>query len=406
MPQKQTAQGAEASALDPVAHAQALIRCPSVTPLEGGALDYVQRVLEAAGFRCWRLPFSEPGMAEVDNFYARIGDAGPHVCFAGHTDVVPPGDEAAWTYPPFSARVENGTLHGRGAADMKGGVACAMAAALRHLRASGGVPRGSISFLLTGDEEGVAVNGTRKVVAWLRERGEKPDCCLLGEPTNRAVVGDTIKIGRRGSLSALLTVTGVQGHVAYPHLANNPLRGLVRALAALYADPLDSGTAAFPASNLEVTSIDTDNRATNVIPARTQARFNIRFNDMHSAESLERWIRERLEAVFGPLGLAYSLGFEPVVDCFYTAPGAWVDILAECVREATGVEPALDTSGGASDGRFIKDLCPVVEFGLRNATIHKVDEHVEVAELLTVTDVYERFLKKYFVGATESRGAG
>jgi succinyl-diaminopimelate desuccinylase len=385
--------------LDPLAHAQALIRCPSVTPLEGGALDYLQGVLEKAGFRCWRLPFSEPGLAEVDNLYARIGEEGPHVCFAGHTDVVPPGDEAAWTHPPFAARIDGGLLYGRGAADMKGGVACAVAAALRHLCANGGRPRGSISFLITGDEEGVAVNGTRKVVAWMRERGEKPDCCLLGEPTCRDAVGDTIKIGRRGSLSALLTVTGVQGHVAYPHLANNPLRGLVRALASLYADPLDEGSAHFPASNLEVTSVDTGNTAVNVIPARAQARFNVRFNDLHNAGSLERWLRARLDAALDATGLSYSLGFEPISDCFFTSPGAWVETLSECIRDATGIAPAFDTSGGASDGRFLKDLCPVVEFGLRNATIHKVDEQVAIEELTVLTDVYERFLMKYLAAA-------
>jgi succinyl-diaminopimelate desuccinylase len=356
----------------------------------------MQRVLEGAGFRCWRLPFSEPGLPEVDNLYARIGDGGPHVCFAGHTDVVPPGDEAAWTYPPFAAVIQDGLLHGRGAADMKGGVACAMAAVLRHLRERGGKPAGTISFLITGDEEGIAVNGTRKVIAWMRENGEQPDCCLLGEPTCRQTMGDTIKIGRRGSFSALLTVSGVQGHVAYPHLANNPLRGLVKALASLYAEPLDEGTAHFPASNLEITSIDTGNKATNVIPAKAQARLNVRYNDLHSAESLERWLRTRLDTTLGADGLSYSLGFDPVVDCFYTPPGAWVNILSECVRETTRVVPELDTSGGASDGRFIKDLCPVVEFGLRNATIHKVNEHAPVVELQALTTVYEGFLKKYF----------
>lgn len=385
--------------LDPMTHAQALIRCPSVTPREAGALDYLQGVLQDAGFRCWRLPFSEPGSETVDNLYARIGATGPHVCFAGHADVVPPGDEAAWTHPPFAAHIADGVLHGRGAADMKGGVACAVAAALRCLAASGGAPRGSISFLITGDEEGPAINGTRKVVAWLRERGESPDCCVLGEPTSRETTGDTLKIGRRGSLSGLLTVSGVQGHAAYPHLANNPLRGLIAALATLCAEPLDQGSAHFPASNLEVTSIDTGNPATNVIPARTQARLNIRFNDLHTAESLERWLRDRLDAALAPRGLAWSLVFEPAAACFYTPPGAWVEILSACARETTGRTPALDTSGGASDGRFIKDLCPVVELGLRNATIHKVDEQVPVADLETLTVVYERFLQKYFAMA-------
>jgi succinyl-diaminopimelate desuccinylase len=385
-----------ADRLDPLTHAVALIRCPSVTPDQAGALDYMQAVLGEAGFACLRLVFSGDGGVETDNLYARIGRGAPHLCLAGHIDVVPPGDAAAWSHPPFAAEIADGVLYGRGAADMKGGVAAAMAAALRWLAEAGDGFAGSISFLITADEEGRAINGTRKMVAWMRENGEIPDHCLLGEPTNDNALGETIKNGRRGSLNGRLTVTGRQGHVAYPHLANNPLSGLVAVLKAFDDEVLDEGTADFAPSNLEVTSIDTGNPTVNIIPAKAEARFNIRFNDSQSANGLAR----RLTAIAGRVlesgGLAFTVETECTAEVFVTRPGPWIDSLAEAVAEITGRRPELSTGGGTSDARYIKDICPVVEFGLVNATIHQVNEHVPVADLAGLADIYTAFLRRYF----------
>jgi len=383
------------SAADPVALAAELIRCPSVTPDSGGALDVVQRALELAGFGCHRLVFSAPGTADVDNLFARIGDGVPHLCFAGHVDVVPPGDQVAWTHPPFSGVVEDGELWGRGAVDMKGGVACMMAAALDFLAARG-APPGAISFLITGDEEGPAINGTRKVLDWMAEQGERPDHCLLGEPTNPKALGETIKIGRRGSLSARLAITGAQGHVAYPDQANNPLRGLARVLDWLTELRLDDGTTHFAPSNLEVTSIDTGNAADNVIPAQVAAKFNIRFNDAHTPDSLKDLIAGRIAEVLSGTGLAHDLKFHLSGDSFLTDPGPWVEALSAAIADVTGRTPHYDTGGGTSDARFIKDTCPVVEFGLTYGLIHAVDERVAVDDLQQLTAIYRRFLERYF----------
>ncbi len=380
---------------DPVELAANLIRCPSVTPDSGGALDLVQRVLEPAGFACHRLVFSAPDTADVDNLYARIGDGRPHLCFAGHVDVVPPGDEAAWTHPPFSGVIEGGALWGRGAVDMKGGVACMMAAALDFLAARGR-PSGTISFLITGDEEGPATNGTRKVLDWMAAQGEQPDHCLLGEPTNPQALGEIIKIGRRGSLSARLVVTGTQGHVAYPDQANNPLRGLARVLNRLTELRLDDGTTHFAPSNLEVTSIDTGNAADNVIPAQVTARFNIRFNDAHTPGSLKDLIAGRIGEILSGTGLAHNLAFHVSGDSFLSEPGAWVEALSAAIADVTGRAPHYDTGGGTSDARFIKDTCPVVEFGLTYGLIHAVDERVALDDLHQLTSVYRRFLGRYF----------
>jgi succinyl-diaminopimelate desuccinylase len=385
-----------ADRLDPLTHAIALIRCPSVTPDQAGALDYMQAVLGEAGFGCRRLVFSGDGGADTDNLYARIGSGGPHLCLAGHIDVVPPGDAAAWSHPPFAAAVEGGILHGRGAADMKGGVAAAMAAALRWLAEAGSGFAGSISFLITADEEGRAINGTRKVVAWMRDNGEAPDHCLLGEPTNDNALGETIKNGRRGSLNGWLTVTGRQGHVAYPHLANNPLSGLVAVLKAFDEEVLDEGTADFAPSNLEVTSIDTGNPTVNVIPAKAEARFNIRFNDSQSGDGLTQRLRGIAGAVLEPRGLAFALETEMTAEVFVTRPGPWIDMLADAVAEVTGRRPGLSTGGGTSDARYIKDICPVVEFGVVNRTIHQVNEHVPLADLAGLADIYTGFLRRYF----------
>ena len=355
---------------DPVAIARDLLRCPSVTPAEGGALKFLETTLKAAGFTVHRMTFSEPGADDVENFYARIGTASPHLMFAGHTDVVPPGDEKAWTHPPFSGEIDNGELYGRGAVDMKGGIACALAAVLDHLAANGGKPKGSISFLITGDEESIAVNGTPKLLQWAAERGEKFDHCILGEPSNVNALGDTIKIGRRGSLNGHLIVTGKQGHVAYPERAENPIRGLVTIVSALQSEPLDDGSAQFPPSHLEFTSVDVGNKTVNLIPGEARARFNIRFNDKHTLDSLKALIERRAaKAAGGKIKFAFK--WEPSnAGVFVTKPGPFTDLVADAIAEVTGRKPEFSTSGGTSDARFITHYCPVVEFGLVGQTMH------------------------------------
>ncbi len=375
-----------------LAHAQNLIRCRSVTPDEGGALDYLETQLKAVGFACHRLPFSERGTPDVDNLYARIGDGSPHVCFAGHIDVVAPGDEAAWRHKPFAAEVDDGILYGRGAVDMKGAVAASLAATQLFLLERGGELKGSISFLITADEEGPAVNGTKKVVDWLVARGERPDYCILGECTSEAAVGDTIKIGRRGSLSGELRVRGVQGHVAYPHKARNPLPPLIDALNLLKTKQLDTGSTHFQPSNFEITSVDTGNQAYNVIPATATVRFNVRFNDHHTSDNLKTWIETQVQAALLDTGVDYTLDYEPAAESFMTDPAGFVQKVSAAIEAETRREPILSTGGGTSDARFIKDLCPVVEVGLLNATAHKVDECVPVAELDGLTQIYARFL--------------
>jgi succinyl-diaminopimelate desuccinylase len=381
---------------DPAAIARDLLRCPSVTPAEGGALRYLEGVLEGAGFAVHRMTFGEPGTPDIENLYARIGTAAPHIVFAGHTDVVPPGEEKAWRHAPFAGEVADGVLYGRGAVDMKGGIACAVAAALDHLAANGGKPKGSISFLITGDEESVAVNGTVKLLDWVATRGEKFDHCILGEPSNVETLGDTIKIGRRGSLNGILTVTGRQGHVAYPQRADNPIRGLVSLMSALMAEPLDAGSAYFPPSHLEFTSADVGNPTVNLIPAQAQARFNIRFNDRHTQASLKELIEKRAaKAAAGKV--RFSFEWEPSnADVFAIEPGPFTDLVAGAIAEVTGRKPEFSTSGGTSDARFIKDHCPVVEFGLVGQTMHQVDERVSLADLAALTAIYRRVLEKYF----------
>jgi succinyl-diaminopimelate desuccinylase len=383
---------------DPVALARALIQCPSVTPAEGGALAFLESVLKPAGFTVERVTFSEPGTPDVDNLYARIGTQGPHLTFAGHTDVVPPGDAGQWRHGPFAGEIVDGQLYGRGAVDMKGGIACFLAAALDHVAAEGGKPKGSISFLITGDEEGPSVNGTEKLIAWAHQRGERFDHCIVGEPSNPEALGDMIKIGRRGSLSAIVTVEGRQGHVAYPQRAANPIPVLLAILNRLTAEPLDAGNAHFQPSNLEITSIDVGNGATNVIPQAATARFNIRFNDEHTIDGL----KARIEAVVAE---AARPGITPSVtyargnsQSFITKPGPFVEMVAETIAEVTGRKPELSTTGGTSDARFIKDYCPVIEFGLVGQTMHAVDERVGVADLVALTAIYRRIIDRYFEG--------
>ena len=380
---------------DPVAIARDLVRCRSVTPEDGGALGVLQAVLTQAGFTVQRTVFTEAGTAPIDNLYARIGTAKPNLVFAGHTDVVPAGNEAAWTHPPFAGEVAGERLYGRGAVDMKGGIAAFVAAALDYLAANGGKPTGSISLLVTGDEESVAVNGTIKLLQWAAARGETFDHCILGEPSNVETVGDTIKAGRRGSLNGTLIVHGRQGHVAYPERADNPVRGLVTLIEALQA-PLDQGSALFAPSNLEFTSVDVGNPTVNLIPGEARARFNIRFNDRHSQASLRSLIEQRAhDAAAGRVN--FSFEWQPSnADVFVTLPGPFTDLAVAAIEEVTGRRPQLSTSGGTSDARFIKDYCPVIEFGLVGQTMHQVDESTPVADLVTLTAVYRRIIERYF----------
>ena len=380
---------------DPVAIARELLRCPSVTPAEGGALAYLEKTLTAAGFTVHRMTFSEPGTYDVENLYARLGTEAPNLVIAGHTDVVPPGDEKAWRHPPFAGEIDNGELYGRGAVDMKGGIACAVAAVLDHL-SQHGKPKGSISFLITGDEESVAVNGTPKLLQWATEHGEAFDHCILAEPSNQEELGDTIKIGRRGSLNGTLIVTGKQGHVAYPHRAVNAVRGLVKLVDALQSEPLDHGSASFQPSNLEFTSLDTDNKTVNLIPGEARARFNIRFNDCHTVASLKTLIEERAaEAAAGEIVFAFD--WQPSnANVFVTTPGPFTELVAKAIAGVVGREPELSTTGGTSDARFITNYCPVVEFGLVGQTMHAVDERVPIGDLRALTMIYRKIMERYF----------
>ncbi|MFL9503378.1 succinyl-diaminopimelate desuccinylase [Rhodopseudomonas palustris] len=376
--------------------AQDLLRCPSVTPADAGALDVLETLLKGAGFTVHRVTFSEPGTADIDNLYARIGDGAPHLCFAGHTDVVPPGEASAWTHGAFAGDVADGLLYGRGAVDMKGGIACAVAATLDYLAATGGKPQGSISFLITGDEEDVAVNGTVKLLQWAAERGERFDHCIVGEPSNVEAIGDTIKIGRRGSQSGVLIVDGTQGHVAYPHRAANPVPDIARLITALNDEPLDHGSAQFQPSNLEFTSVDVGNTATNVIPAQARAKFNIRFNDHHTQATLKTLVEQRLAAACGNRIRARIEWLPSNADVFVTKPGAFTDLVSASIAEVTGRTPDLNTGGGTSDARFIAKYCPVVEFGLVGQTMHQIDERTPVSDLDKLTAIYRGVLERYF----------
>jgi len=392
---------APAATVDPVRLAQALIRCPSVTPADKGALGVLEAVLAPLGFRCDRLRFSAPGTPDVENLYARWGSGGRNFCFAGHTDVVPVGDVDAWTVDPFAGEIIDGQLYGRGATDMKSAIAAFVAGAQRFLAARGGGFDGSISLLITGDEEGPAVNGTAKVLQWLAGKGETLSACVVGEPTNPLRLGEMMKIGRRGSLTARLTVHGIQGHVGYPHLADNPIPRLLDILALLKTRRLDSGNAHFEPSNLEITTIDVGNPANNVIPASARAVLNIRYCTEQTAAGLKDWIRRCCLAVCGPEenGGRYDLVLEDGAQPFLTAPGPFVAAMADAVQAGTGRVPDLSTTGGTSDARFIQAYCPVVEFGLIGQTMHKVDERAAVADIEALTRVYEGMLQRYFGAA-------
>lgn len=378
-----------------LAFAQALIRCPSVTPEEGGALGVVADALKQAGFTVSRPVFSERDTPDVENLYARYGTKSPLLVFAGHTDVVPPGDEGAWRHPPFAGETEDGLLYGRGAVDMKGAIAAMLSAVLGFIRSHPDF-NGSIAFLITGDEEGPAINGSVKLLDWAHKRGERFDHCLLGEPTNPHNLGDMLKIGRRGSLTGAITVEGVQGHVGYPHLARNPIDGMVRLLAALKAAPFDTGTEHFDATNLEITTLDVGNPATNVIPGEARAVFNVRFNDIWTPETLGAEIERRLREAAGN-EVTYRLDLEPTnAIAFLTPPDDFTGFVQDAIEAQTGIRPQLSTTGGTSDARFIKSYCPVVEFGLVGQSMHKVDEHVPTADLERLAAIYHGILMRYF----------
>jgi succinyl-diaminopimelate desuccinylase len=362
--------------LDPLPLAQRLIRCNSVTPADGGSQDVLADALNRLGFTVHRLRFGE-----IENVFARLGSGGPHFCFAGHTDVVPVG-AVNWRDNPFGGEVRDGVLYGRGACDMKGAIAAFVAGVAKHL--ANGEPKGSISFLITGDEEGPAVDGTVKVLEWMKARDQIPDFCLVGEPTCPVTLGEMVKIGRRGSVNFKIEVHGTQGHVAYPHRADNPVHRLVFALQALTAAPIDAGTDWFEPSTLQLTSIDVGNTATNVIPPSAKAALNIRFNDKHSGASLIAWVKATLARYAERFDVEASISGES----FVTRPGPMVDILRQAIVGATGVEPKLDTGGGTSDARFIANYCPVAEFGLVGATMHQTDERVPVAELRDLARIY------------------
>jgi len=378
---------------DIVEIARDLIRCRSVTPVEGGALNYLGDLLRAHGFEIHRQKFSSQNMPEIDNLFAKIGHGEPHFVFAGHTDVVPPGNASSWSHPPFAGDVADGKLFGRGATDMKGAIAAFVAASFDYIAANG-KPKGVISFLITADEEGPAVNGTAKLLEWAKARGEKFSHAIVGEPTSVEHVGDTIKAGRRGSLSATLTVFGQQGHVAYPDRAENPLQPLIAMLDALKKKPFDKGTKEFQPSNLEVTSVESGNPVFNVIPAEATARFNIRFNNKHTIAGLQKEIEKRLKVA--AKNARYRIVYEQPSEPYLTKRGPFVELVIKAAKEATGIKAEISTSGGTSDARFIKNYCPVLDLGLLGNTMHQTDEHVPIEDLKRLTKIYRKILDHYF----------
>jgi len=380
---------------DSVPILQDLVRCRSVTPYEGGALTVLENLLSVHGFVCQRLIFKERDTPDVENLFARIGTSKPHFCFAGHTDVVPPGNEPDWSLAPFNADIREGFLYGRGATDMKGSVAAFAAAAIDYIK-SNGKPKGSISLLITGDEEGPAINGTIKVLEWMKANGHVPDHCLVGEPSCVDELGDTIKIGRRGSLSFDVTVEGTQGHVAYPEKTDNPIPKLARFIDLVSHARIDQGNEHFGPSTLAVTTVDVNNTAGNVVPARAHAKFNIRYSTAHTYQSLHEWVDAQVARVKADVGGRWSVNSSEGAEAFITQPGAFVGLVQDAVEQETGLVPKLSTAGGTSDARFIKNYCPVLEFGPTNATIHQVDERISMEELRATQTIYGRILGAYF----------
>ena len=377
------------TAIDAVELTRDLIRCPSVTPAEAGVLGVLQGALERVGFTSRRLDFTEPGTEKVANLYASIGSGLPHFCFAGHVDVVPVGDLESWTVQPFGAELIDGVVYGRGASDMKGAIAAFLAAAAPF---AAGLKRGTISLLITGDEEGDAINGTRKMLQQLASDGVKFDACIVGEPSNKLKFGDMIKIGRRGSMTGKLVVHGIQGHIAYPHQTDNPVHRLGKMIAALIAEPLDTGNEHFEASSLQFYTADVGNPTNNLVPAQATAAFNIRFNNSHTSDSLKQWVKQRLDQVGGK----YQLDWKVSGEAFFTPPGALSELVSNAVRDVTGATPELSTTGGTSDARFIRAYCPVVEFGLVSQTMHKIDERAAVADIAALSKTYRLILERFF----------
>ncbi len=378
--------------IDPAQFTKDLIRCPSVTPKDAGALGVLEKALGDLGFNCTRLPFSAEGTPDVDNLYARLGTEPPHFCYAGHTDVVPVGVLEDWDFDPFLGEEKDGIIYGRGTSDMKGGIASFVSAVSGFVDQNSEFT-GSISFLITGDEEGPAINGTVKMLDWLRDNNEIPDICLVGEPTNLDIIGDMAKIGRRGSINTTLTVNGAQGHVAYPHLADNPIPRLIDIFQQFAKKELDNGNEFFQPSNLEIVNIEVGNEASNVIPMSASASFNIRFNNEQSIDGLKKWITDTCNQFAGD----HLLDINVSGDAFLTPEGELSDLIKNSIAQVTGQQVDLSTSGGTSDARFIKNFCPVAEFGLINKTIHKVNECVRVDDLNILRDVYMRMLINYFV---------
>jgi succinyl-diaminopimelate desuccinylase len=386
------------SVTDVVELTRALVRCESVTPREAGALQHLERTLEPLGFRCERMDFSQAGTDDVANLYARIGTSGRHFCFAGHSDVVPVGDLSSWTIGPFSAELSAGYLFGRGAADMKGAIAAFTEACARFFARRGRDFGGSISLLITGDEEGPAVNGTVKMLKRLAERGETIDVCVVGEPTSSRRFGDMMKLGRRGSMNVEMVVRGVQGHVGYPERLDNPIHRLSALIEALVREPIDQGSAHFQPSSLQFTTVDVGNKATNIAPGTVRARFNTRFNDLWTSKTLLAHLKERLDRAHARLGGTGTIELSAEVsgESFFTPPGPLSELVAGAIRDVAGIEPELSTTGGTSDARFIRGYCPVLEFGLVGETMHKVDEKSAIDDLRTLSRVYETVLDRYF----------
>jgi succinyl-diaminopimelate desuccinylase len=382
----------DAMMVDALALAQKLIRCPSVTPEDAGAIGMLESELKGLGFECHPLRFEQPGTPAIDNLYARFGSEGPNFCFAGHTDVVPPGSN--WKHAPFEALIEEGVLYGRGAADMKSAIAAFVAASARVIAA--GPLKGSISLLITGDEEGPAVNGTSKVLQWLKDKGERLDHCVVGEPTSVSRAGDTLKIGRRGSVNFRIIVEGLQGHVGYPQKAKNPIPVLAQLVTQLSAHMLDKGNAHFEPSSLSFTSMDVGNDAANVIPREARAAFNVRFNDKHTPESLINWVTDRSQPLAKESGCEIRITHQVSGPSFVTVPGKFTQLVSDTIAGVTGQAPFFSTTGGTSDARFIKDFCPVVELGLAGGTMHKTDECVALTEIAALTDIYAALLAAYF----------
>ena len=384
---------------NPILLTQALVKCASITPKDEGALDIVQNHLSHLGFKCTRLPFSDKNSYDVDNLFASIGSDGKHIAFAGHTDVVPPGNEASWKYPPFSATIEKDKLYGRGTEDMKSNIACFISATEQFLKKHGKNFVGKISYIITGDEEGEAINGTPKIMEWTKENNIKIDHCIVGEPTSNLQIGDKIKIGRRGSINFFLTVKGVQGHTANGHRAENPIHYLTNLISNILKTPLDEGSEFFLPTSIQIPTIDVGNPASNVIPEYAKASINIRFNDQHTAESLIEWLEEKINSIFSnKKNVSCKLSHEINGRSFLNKPGKLSEIVAKSISQATGRnnEPELATDGGTSDARFIKNYCEVIELGIRNQTLHKIDEYIYLNDLKELTNIYYQILENYF----------